>query len=73
MRQPIIIGAAAERIGMDGKMAGAGVEQEGAVEAVIDGGGEATELGGNAPLWNGSWNPIVARFHHTADRLRAES
>ena len=43
-RDAVVVGAAAERIGMEGEVARAGIEDDGAVEAVVDGGAGAAHL-----------------------------
>ena len=70
-RDEIVVAVAPVEIGMEGEVAGAGVEHGAAFEAAVDRGGRALQLGLPAARRGGKRNAVVGCFHDAADRLRA--
>src|SRR6266851_357135 len=72
-RNPVVVGASTERIRMYGEVTSPGVEQDRAIEAVVNGCRSASELETDAALRYRVGNSIVGRIDDAADRLRTPS
>ena len=72
-RNAVIVGAAAEDVGVDRRIARAGVEQQTGFPAIVDRGPGCPQLGCDAARRRSGGNAIVDRFDDAADRLRAEA
>ena len=68
-RDAVVVGAPAERVGMEGEIAGAGIEDDGAIEAVVDAGEGAAHLVLQARPGHGG-GPDRLHGHAVAARLR---
>ncbi len=66
----VIARRAAIGVGVEGEIAGAGVEQHPAFEAVVDRGGGASGLQAEPARRDRLGNAVVGRAHDAADRLR---
>ena len=69
-RDEIVVGAAAEHVGMERRIAAARVEQQGALPSVVHRGAGCAQLGGDAARRRECGNAVVDGFDHAADRLR---
>src|SRR5690606_33884915 len=70
-RNLIVAGIAAPDVGVNGKVSAAGIEQDRAFAAAIDGGDRATALQREAASRDRGRDAVVLRIDHAADRLRA--
>jgi len=71
VRNAILVGVAAVDVGMHRDVVLAGVDQRGAVDAVVHRTDGPVDFAAVAARRNDGRNPIVVRIDHAADRLRA--